>query len=86
MEAETASNSMTSLPAWKEAGKKDLEEGVTFLKQPEQFTSGGAKNPRGLLLVAWPPGTGQDAFGQAIAGGGQVLPFVLALSSENLLR
>jgi len=38
--------------------KEDLEEVVTFLKQPEKFTAIGAKIPKGVLLIG-PPGTGK---------------------------
>ncbi|MGL5032711.1 MAG: cell division protein FtsH, partial [Microcystaceae cyanobacterium] len=37
--------------------KEELQEVVTFLKQPEKFTAIGAKIPRGVLLIG-PPGTG----------------------------
>merc|ERR1711970_1671785 len=47
--------------------KQDLEEVVTFLKQPERFTSVGAQIQRGLLLVG-PPGTGKTLLAKAIAG------------------
>ena len=47
--------------------KQELQEVVTFLKQPERFTSVGAQIPRGLLLVG-PPGTGKTLLAKAIAG------------------
>ncbi|MFM6898308.1 MAG: AAA family ATPase, partial [Microcystis panniformis] len=47
--------------------KEDLEEVVTFLKQPEKFTAIGAKIPKGVLLIG-PPGTGKTLLAKAIAG------------------
>jgi len=38
--------------------KEELQEIVTFLKEPEKFTAIGAKIPKGVLLVG-PPGTGK---------------------------
>lgn len=63
-----------------EEAKEDLEEVVTFLKQPERFTSVGAKIPRGLLLVG-PPGTGKTLLAKAIAGEAGV-PFFALSGSE----
>jgi cell division protease FtsH len=52
--------------------KQDLQEVVTFLKQPERFTSVGAQIPKGVLLVG-PPGTGKTLLAKAIAGEAGVL-------------
>jgi len=60
--------------------KQDLQEVVTFLKQPERFTSVGAKIPKGVLLVG-PPGTGKTLLAKAIAGEAGV-PFFSLSGSE----
>ena len=60
--------------------KQDLQEVVTFLKQPEKFTSVGAQIPKGVLLVG-PPGTGKTLLAKAIAGEAGV-PFFSLSGSE----
>ena len=47
--------------------KEDLEELVTFLKQPQQFLDVGARIPKGIILVG-PPGTGKTLLAKAVAG------------------
>jgi cell division protease FtsH len=60
--------------------KEELQEVVTFLKQPEKFTAVGAKIPKGVLLIG-PPGTGKTLLAKAIAGEAGV-PFFSISGSE----
>jgi len=47
--------------------KEDLEEMVDFLRNPQKYTSVGARIPKGVLLVG-PPGTGKTLLAKAVAG------------------
>ncbi len=60
--------------------KEELQEVVTFLKQPERFTAVGAQIPKGVLLIG-PPGTGKTLLAKAIAGEAGV-PFFSISGSE----
>jgi cell division protease FtsH len=66
--------------AGSEEAKEELQEVVTFLKQPEKFTAVGARIPKGVLLVG-PPGTGKTLLAKAIAGEASV-PFFSISGSE----
>lgn len=63
-----------------EEAKEELQEVVTFLKQPEKFTAVGARIPKGALLIG-PPGTGKTLLAKAIAGEAGV-PFFSISGSE----
>jgi len=63
-----------------EEAKEELQEVVTFLKEPERFTAIGARIPRGMLLIG-PPGTGKTLLAKAIAGEAGV-PFFSISGSE----
>ncbi len=63
-----------------DTAKEELQEVVTFLKQPDRFTAVGAKIPKGVLLIG-PPGTGKTLLAKAIAGEAGV-PFFALSGSE----
>jgi cell division protease FtsH len=63
-----------------EGVKRDLEEVVEFLKNPEKFQRLGGRVPKGVLLMG-PPGTGKTLLGRAVAGEAEV-PFFSINGSE----
>lgn len=47
--------------------KEDLQEIISFLKEPDRFVQIGARIPKGVILVG-PPGTGKTLLAKAVAG------------------
>lgn len=60
-----------------------VEDVIGFIKNPEKYTSVGAKMPKGLLFYG-PPGTGKTLMAKAIAGEANV-PFY-AMSGSDFVQ
>ena len=63
-----------------EEAKFELQEVVTFLRNPDRYKALGAAIPKGILLVG-PPGTGKTLLARAVAGEAKV-PFFLISGSD----
>ena len=63
-----------------EGAKRELQQVIEFLKEPERFHRLGADIPKGVLLVG-PPGTGKTLMARAVAGEAEV-PFFSITGSD----
>jgi len=66
-----------------EEAKEEVQEIISFLKDPKKFSRLGGRVPRGVLLVG-PPGTGKTLLAKAIAGEASV-PF-FAISGSDFVE
>lgn len=60
--------------------KEEVQEIVSFLREPDRFRAAGADIPKGMLMVG-PPGTGKTLLAKAVAGEAGV-PFLSVTGSD----
>ena len=63
-----------------EQAKRELQEIISFLREPERYTRLGCRVPKGILLVG-APGTGKTLLARAVAGEAEV-PFFSITGSD----
>ncbi len=78
--AESSLNVTFDDVAGAEEAKQELQESISFLKDPERVQRLGGRMPKGILL-AGPPGTGKTLLARAVAGEAKA-PFFSISGSE----
>ncbi|MEJ2690560.1 MAG: ATP-dependent zinc metalloprotease FtsH [Deltaproteobacteria bacterium] len=78
--AESSLNVTFEDVAGADEAKQELQECITFLRDPSQIQSLGGRMPKGVLLVG-PPGTGKTLLARAVAGEAKA-PFFSISGSE----
>jgi cell division protease FtsH len=78
--AESSLNVTFDDVAGADEAKQELQESITFLKDPSRIQSLGGRMPKGVLLVG-PPGTGKTLLARAVAGEAKA-PFFSISGSE----
>ncbi|MFL6192005.1 MAG: ATP-dependent metallopeptidase FtsH/Yme1/Tma family protein, partial [Actinomycetes bacterium] len=78
-DAERPDTTFTDVAGY-EGVKREVNEVVDFLKNPDRYRRAGAVGPKGVLMVG-PPGTGKTLLARAVAGEAHV-PFISVTGSS----